>query len=290
MNSMTGYGRGSARAGDREITVDLSSVNRRNLEISISLPREWQALERQISGRIRAAVGRGRVHALVQVQGEAGSGEFAWEDNAVERTLDRLEELARRHHVEVEKSGDLLLQIACLNRASGPSLPLQSAEGSIESALGDALGELNLMRAKEGAALEADIVSRVQSIRECVKSIVSVAEDVVPHYGMALLKRLAKAGLELDLDDERVLKEIAIFADRCDISEELTRLLSHLDQFEATLAEDGLIGRKLEFILQELNREVNTIGSKGNCLEISKRVFDCKNELERIREQVLNVE
>ena len=290
MNSMTGYGRGSARAGDREITVDLSSVNRRNLEISISLPREWQALERQISGRIRAAVGRGRVHALVQVQGEAGSGEFAWEDNAVERTLDRLEELARRHHVEVEKSGDLLLQIACLNRASGPSLPLQSAEGSIESALGDALGELDLMRAKEGAALEADIASRVQSIRACVKSIESVAEDVVPHYRMALLKRLAKAGLELDLDDERVLKEIAIFADRCDISEELTRLLSHLDQFEATLAEDGLIGRKLEFILQELNREVNTIGSKGNCLEISKRVFDCKNELERIREQVLNVE
>ncbi len=290
MNSMTGYGRGSAQAGDREITVDLSSVNRRNLEISISLPREWQALERQISGRIRAAVRRGRVQTLVQVQVLSGSDEFAWDESAVERTLDRLEELARRHHVEVEKSGDLLLQIACLNRASGPSLPLQSAEGSIESALGEAIRQLNLMRAKEGAALAADVASRVQSIRESVKSIESAAEGVVPQYRGALLKRLAKAGLELDLDDERVLKEIAIFADRCDISEELTRLLSHLNQFEETLAEDGLIGRKLEFILQELNREVTTIGSKGNCLEISKRVFDCKNELERIREQVLNVE
>jgi uncharacterized protein (TIGR00255 family) len=127
-------------------------------------------------------------------------------------------------------------------------------------------------------------------MKTALATVAKCAQGVVPHYRDLLLQRLQKAGLELDLDDERVLKEIAIFADRCDITEELTRLDSHFEQFAQTLRHPGAVGRKLDFLCQEINREINTIGSKANNIDITKYVIECKNELERIREQVQNIE
>ena len=146
------------------------------------------------------------------------------------------------------------------------------------------------MRAKEGEALLIDFLTRLNTLRTHLDAIVARAPQVTAGYREQLLARLRQAGLDLDLNDERVLKEIALFADRCDVSEELTRLRSHLDQFTSVIKSAGEIGRKSEFILQEVSREVNTIGSKANDLPIARAVIELKNELERVREQMANVE
>ena len=146
------------------------------------------------------------------------------------------------------------------------------------------------MRGNEGAALLKDLLARVQILRDHVLLVSERAAQVPKNYREQLMQRLRQAGLELDLGDERVLKEVALFADRCDITEELTRLGSHFDQFTAHLKSEAEIGRKAEFILQEMGREVHTIGSKANDLVISRSVIELKNELERIREQIANVE
>jgi uncharacterized protein (TIGR00255 family) len=146
------------------------------------------------------------------------------------------------------------------------------------------------MRAQEGAALMEDFQTRLAILRVQVAIVAERAPAVAPTYRELLLKRLREAGLELRIDDERVLKEVALFADRADVTEELTRLKSHLEQFTTLLKSEGEIGRKAEFILQEIGREVNTTGAKANDLTISKAVIELKNELERIREQIANVE
>ena len=146
------------------------------------------------------------------------------------------------------------------------------------------------MRAKEGEALYIDFIGRVDLCRVHIDAVAERAPAVAPAYRLQLQRRLRDAGLELDVTDERVLREIALFADRCDVSEEITRFRSHLDQLTALLKTEEEIGRKADFILQELGREANTIGSKANDLSIAKAVIELKNELERIREQMANVE
>jgi uncharacterized protein (TIGR00255 family) len=146
------------------------------------------------------------------------------------------------------------------------------------------------MRRTEGAALLTDFLARLGTLRSNVTLVGDRAPAVAPHYRDQLQQRLRQAGLSLDIADERVLKEVALFADRCDVTEELTRLGSHLEQLEALLRSDGEMGRKAEFILQEIGREVHTIGSKANDLSISRAVIELKNELERVREQIANVE
>ena len=146
------------------------------------------------------------------------------------------------------------------------------------------------MRAREGEALLVDFLARLEILRRQVDAIATRAPAVPAAYREQFLQRLRQAELELDLNDERVLKEIALFADRCDVTEELTRLRSHFEQFAALLRSEAEIGRKSEFILQEIGREVNTIGSKANDLTISRAVIELKNELERVREQIANVE
>jgi uncharacterized protein (TIGR00255 family) len=146
------------------------------------------------------------------------------------------------------------------------------------------------MRAREGESLLVDFIRRSEVLHRHVETIASRASHVPANYREQLMKRLRDAGLELDLNDERVLREVALFADRCDVSEEITRLRSHFEQFTALLKSEGEIGRKAEFILQEIGREVNTIGSKANDVIIARSVIELKNELERVREQMANVE
>ena len=146
------------------------------------------------------------------------------------------------------------------------------------------------MRAREGEALLIDFLVRLEKLHVAVEAIVQRSPQVSGVYREQLLARLRQAGLELDVSDERVLKEVALFADRCDVTEEITRLRSHLAQLRELLRSDGEIGRKAEFILQEIGREIHTIGSKANDLQISQRVIEFKNELERVREQIANVE
>ena len=290
MKSMTGYGRASAPLGTHTLTVQVSSVNRKTLDLTVKLPREWEGLETLVGELVRQNAVRGKVHVEVELTGKPGAAEIDWDEAAAAALFKRLAQFSSSRGVDFKPTPELLLTLLNSQR-SGSSLPgVETAEPVVADTLAAALKAFSAMRAKEGEALLKDFLQRLDTLSRHIGIVAARAPQVPAGYRDTLHKRLREAGLELDLGDERVLKEIALFADRCDITEELTRLRSHLDQFVALLKSGGEIGRKSEFILQEIGREVHTIGSKANDLEISKNVIELKNELERIREQIANVE
>jgi uncharacterized protein (TIGR00255 family) len=291
MNSMTGYGRAATALGEFSLTVQVSSVNRKTLDLTVALPREWDGvLEAEVTAEVRRSVVRGKVHVDVELTGKAGGTEAGWCDDGVALTLERLRTLAEKRGIPFQITADLLWRIASDERQPLQRPTAEEGRPVLLAALGEALAAFVAMRAKEGAALQTDLLGRMATLRGQIDVVAARAPQVTGQYRELLFKRLREAGLELDLADERVRKEIALFADRCDISEELTRLRSHFDQLEQLLRSDGEIGRKAEFILQEIGRESNTIGSKANDLTIAKAVIDFKNELERVREQIANIE
>lgn len=287
---MTGYGRGMAALGSQTLTVQVSSVNRKTLDLAIRLPDEWESLEALVGEQVRKVAQRGRVSVVIELTGAAGGAELGWDDAEVGAVLDRLADLADTRGVSFTPSSELLWSIASSQRKNAQLAEADTAATAVRGALADALRSFGAMRAREGEALLIDFITRLATLRAQVEVVAARAPLVPAAYRGQLLQRLRQAGLELDLDDERVLREIALFADRCDVTEELTRLRSHFEQFSALLKSDGEIGRKAEFILQEIGREVNTIGSKANDLTISRAVIELKNELERVREQMANVE
>lgn len=289
---MTGFGRGTAAGPGFEVSVEVNSVNRRNLETLFSMPKDWQVLERSMAKLLRGSLSRGRVHTSVSVDTGGGEPGLTWDDAEVEATVKRFEQLAHRVGNTAKTDPDVLLRIILALQANTALPDSEQAEPVVIAALKAALSRLCEMRSTEGAALAADLSVRLELLQSLLDGIREAAAGRVEQYRELLHGRLKQAGLEIDPDDERVLKEIAIFADRCDVTEELTRLESHLGQFVGTMSADVSqgIGRKLEFILQEINREFNTIGSKSNSLDVSKSVIEAKNEIERIREQIQNIE
>lgn len=284
MRSMTGFGRATASVGDGNVVVQVNSVNRKSLDLSVRLPEAWSGLEPKIGEAVREVASRGKVH--VQIGLEAGAGGEA----QVKAGLDRLEQLAAASGVSFDPDTRLIWEMANDRRASAEPELDEDLENAILQATEEAMRSFSAMRAKEGEALLIDFLTRVDALKRHVAAVAERAPEVPAAYRETLFKRLRDADLELDVEDDRVLREVALFADRCDITEELTRLDSHLNQFETHIRGEGEIGRKAEFILQEIGREIHTIGSKANDLAISKRVIELKNEMERIREQIANVE
>ncbi len=289
IKSMTGYGRAVAAAGDDQVVVEVASVNRKNLDVAVALPKDWQRLEPEIVAAVREHVQRGRINILVATEAADG-GDGAFFGREVEAALGELRELCERSGIPYLADARLVVEVASAIRGKAVSSEVDAIREPLFEALEKALSEMVTMRATEGEALGRDLAERTGKLAEAVREIREAAAEVVPDYREALMKRLRQAGLDLTLDDERVLKEIALFADRVDISEELTRLESHFEQLGEFLDAREPVGRKLEFLLQEIGREFNTIGSKANETRVSRLVIDCKNELERMREQVQNVE
>ncbi len=288
MKSMTGYGRATAALAGATLTVQVSAVNRKTLDLTVSLPREWDALEPMVGEAVRKQAARGKIHVDIELTAD-GKAAAGWNEEAAFAELERLAEFAERAGVAFAPTPEVLWQVASAQRRGGGS-PLEENRPAVEAALDEALRAFAAMRAKEGEALLVDFLTRLEALRRHIEGVAARAPLVPALQRDQMLRRLREAGLELDPGDERVLKEVALFADRCDVSEELTRLRSHLDQFAALLKTDGEVGRKGEFLLQEIGREVNTIGSKGNDLAIARAVIELKNELERVREQMANVE
>lgn len=290
---MTGYGRATAALGTLTLTVQVNSVNRKTLDLAISLPSEWAEFEAPAGELARRYAARGKVGVRFDVTGGEGAPAqaVAWDEAAVDATLDKLvAQAARRGAAAPAVTPELVWGVASAQRKKA-ELPADGAtRGLVLGTLEEALKAFAAMRENEGAALLRDFLARIGTLETHIAAIAELAPQVAPAWREQLMKRLRDAGLELDAGDERVLREVALFADRCDITEELTRLRSHLDQFAALLRGGAEMGRKAEFILQEIGREVNTIGSKANNLEISRRVIELKNELERVREQIANVE
>jgi uncharacterized protein (TIGR00255 family) len=287
---MTGYGRATAALGGFTLTVQVSSVNRKTLDLSVSLPKDWEGAEAAVTERAREFAVRGKVHVDVELSGAGAAEDLRWNEAAVAAALDTLAALAAARNVPFVPSAELLWQVANSSRRATEGPALEPSQETLFSALDSALRDFAVMRAKEGEALLVDFLGRLALLRRLVEAVAQRAPQVAPAYRELLLKRLREAGLELDVDDERVLKEIALYADRSDISEEITRFRSHLEQMAGLLRSDGEIGRKAEFILQEMGREAHTMGAKANDLAIARQVIELKNELERVREQIANVE
>jgi uncharacterized protein (TIGR00255 family) len=294
VKSMTGYGRAGFEINGIPMSIEASSVNRRGLEIFVAGPSEWTGtLERVASVWVREVASRGKVSLFFNTQGGASENALAWDAAALTESLQKLKQQAAALDLPFTPSADTLLHLAELHRirrANLPSLEDESVQAALAVQARAVLAQLVAMRVHEGEFLAKDLLARLGVLEELLGQIERYAAGTVPRYRELLLGRLRQAGLDLDLNDERVLKEVALFSDRCDTAEEVTRLRSHFAQFRASLGAPQEAGRKLDFLCQEMNRELNTIGSKANHLEIARCVIEGKNELERIREQVQNVE
>jgi uncharacterized protein (TIGR00255 family) len=288
-SSMTGFGRAEINLPGVRLSVEIATVNQKNLQVSVFGPEAWPGLESAAAAWIRARLQRGKVTARV-TQAAASSAQRQWDSEAVAASLDELAKLAARCGVKFSADGELLLRLAESSRRPSVVLPdFAEAESAIRSAFEEALQNLVVMRQAEGAALAKDLQQRLAKMSEMVGGMEQAEKTAPTRHRDAMLKRLKEAGLSLDVGDERVLKELALFADRSDITEEVVRLKSHVGQFAAELALPNC-GRKLDFLLQEFLREVNTIGSKASEIATTKLVLEAKTEIERIREQVQNLE
>jgi uncharacterized protein (TIGR00255 family) len=289
---MTGYGRGEAAREGCRITVEISSVNRRQTDIAVNLPRELDALEPRVREAVQEAVARGRVNVRVALEyTEAAAGRRLPLNPALARAAARaLNGLAAE--LKLPPVGlDTVLRVPGVLQPAPQSTDAGAFWPLLEKALQRALRALTRMRRQEGRHLAADLRRRIATLRRLAGDIRARAPGVAGRYREQLLVRIAAFGVEgVSRDDDRVLKEVAIFAERADISEELTRLRSHFQQFDTHVRGREPVGRLLDFLAQEMNREINTIGSKANDGEISRHVVAMKAELEKFREQVQNVE
>ena len=293
MKSMTGYGRGDSSAKGVQLAVEISSVNRRQVEVAVSLPNELDSLEADLRKIVLASVARGRVSGRVTLQRPSGKANrsILINEAQAEAYKKALAKLADGMGLRDDLSLETILRLPGVMEAGEDEVDPVAMLPTLKRALGLALGQLQDMRSKEGANLGRDLTKRLASLRRITKRVAKRAPKVVEHHRTRLLERLAKADIDLaDADDERFLREVVYFTDRSDISEELTRLESHFDQVDGCLISNEPVGRKLDFLAQEMFREVNTIGSKANDSEISQEVVTLKTELEKIREQVQNVE
>jgi uncharacterized protein (TIGR00255 family) len=288
---MTGYGRGEVDHGGAKLSVELNSVNRKQSDIVVNLPRDLAELEPRIRQIINERISRGRMNVLVTLQESAnGARKLALDTGLARSYHEAMLTLQKELSAPGEITIGTILQAPGVMRSPEHSIDAAEAWPVLQQALAAALAELIKMREREGKHLAKDLIHRLKVLRKEIKEVRASYPDVVKKYRSALLERIEKAGLNLPIDDERLLKEVSFFADRSDISEELTRLESHLAQFAHHLRKNEPVGRTLEFITQEIFRELNTLGAKSNDAAISQHVVACKSELEKIREQIQNLE
>jgi uncharacterized protein (TIGR00255 family) len=293
MKSMTGYGRGECARDGFKITVELGAVNRRQSEISVNLPRELELLESPVREAIHARIARGRVTARITVH--AGEGKICAEMHINKRLAaayaNELAKLAKQLKLSGGVTLDQIVRAPGVFQSDAELVEADKIWPAVEKALHQALAALLKMREREGAHLAVDLAARIGIMRKAVDKVRKQAPLTAENYRKQLLERVKAAGIEnIAPNDERLLKEIVLFADRADIAEELTRLQSHFQQFDDCRKSPEPVGRTLDFLAQEMNREINTIGSKANDAVISREVVTLKAELERFREQAQNVE
>jgi uncharacterized protein (TIGR00255 family) len=287
---MTGFGRGKAESPQYTVTVEMKSVNHRFCEMVIRMPRQLLEVEDKMKKLIQTYIERGRIEAFVTISGEGIARKKVEIDRPLlEEYLHHLREVKDEYGLEGDvhvrdllRMSDVLMTVE-EEKQHAPiyELVLLAAERAAE--------QLVEMRRLEGTKLTGDVLSQLKHIKDAREQIALLAPQVVEQYRQRLQKRLADLTGGI-VDEQRVLTEAAVFADKADINEELTRIESHLSQFVQALEKKGAVGRKLDFLVQELNREMNTIGAKANNGEIAQLVVEMKAALERIKEQVQNIE
>jgi uncharacterized protein (TIGR00255 family) len=291
LRSMTGFGAGRARVGDEEFSVELRSVNHKFCEVKTRLPRELSALEPSMTKQVKDRLARGAVDLLVRRQTATASGTVPVVDVALAREYARaFRELAEALGAPAAISWDQVVTQPGVMKLEEKGMDVAAATQAVQEALGQALTALEQMRQVEGEAIRADLDARLKLIEGWSREVAALAPKAVEDYRQRLSERIAELARGVAVDPQRLAQEVAVFAERTDIAEEVTRLASHLEQFRAFMASNEPAGRRMDFLVQEMHREVNTTGSKSQHAEISARVVSMKAEVERIREQVQNVE
>jgi len=291
IKSMTGYGKGESAYGGGRITVEVRCVNHRYGEITIKLPRALMQFETEIKKRVAERLSRGKIDVFIQVEGGISLGVPAANlalARGYYKAFGSIREalgLAEEVSLALVASQRDVITVAAETEATLEVIPEE-----LTLALEDALRRVDEMRVFEGESLMADFVKRRETLKRLIGQVAGRAPSVVSEYATRLKERIGQLCSESGLPEERLALEVAVLADKCDITEELVRLESHLRQFDETLQKGEPVGRKLDFLLQEINREVNTIGSKANDAQIAAGVVELKAELEKIREQVQNIE
>lgn len=290
MNSMTGYGKGVAEGGQRKLTIEIKSVNHRYLDLLFKLPRGLNYLEDGLRKQIQKTVQRGHLDIYC-----------TYEDNREGKSDVRLDSIVAKEYMsmaaELEKLGfqndmtaSQVMRMPEVLLTKGAEDDEDAIKVLAEQAIFDALDMLSVMRAREGAALAADILKKLDGAESLLAEVKQRAPLVAAEYKTKLAAKITEALAGVQLDEARLLNEVAFFVDRAAVDEEITRLSCHIEQGRKIISENNSAGRKLDFLVQEMNREVNTIGSKSNDLAITQKVLGLKGEIEKIREQVQNIE
>ena len=291
VKSMTGYGRAVETVNGREFTVEIRSVNNRYLDCSVRLPRMVSFAEDAVKQAVKASVSRGKVDVFISVRTEGGDeAQISLNTGILEGYLAAMRKMVEQYGVADDISASAVARLPEVFVVEKPQVDEEQLAKDLLSVVGKALAGYDAMRTTEGEALDRDLRSRGQTILDFVAQVEAGNAQTVIDYRTRLENKLKEVLANTAIDESRILTEAAIFADKVAVDEETVRLRSHLKQMNTMLSGGGAIGRKLDFLLQEMNRESNTIGSKGNDLEQARTVVDIKAELEKIREQVQNIE
>ncbi len=288
---MTGYGRAVETVNGREITVELRSVNNRYLDCNIKLPRTLSFAEEAVKQAVKQAVSRGKVDIFISLHSEKGTeAKVSLNTAMVEGYLDAMQQMVQAYDVKNDICVSLLARMPEVFTVEKPEVDEEALQQDLMQVLAKALESYNAMRTTEGEALESDLRSRGATIEGLVSRVEAGNAQTVIDYRTRLENKLKEVLANTNIDESRILTEAAIFADKVAVDEETVRLRSHLKQMYAMLSGGGAVGRKLDFLLQEMNREANTIGSKCTDVVLARIVVDIKAELEKIREQTQNIE
>ncbi len=289
--SMTGFGRGEFKSEKQDFLIEIKTVNHRYSDLFLKLPRQLSFLEDKVRETISKSISRGKIDVYVSY-GEHGddSRSVQLDEPLAKAYIKSIETLRDNFNLRDDISVSLVARFPDVLKIEKTEVDEDETWQGFKKALDASLDSLVKMREVEGEGLKNDMIERASYIKSIVKIIEDYSPQVVRDYKQKLENRLKELLDQQVVDESRIAMEVAIFADRCSINEELVRLNSHIKQFKQTLDMDQPVGRKLDFIVQEMNREINTIGSKANDIEIAKHVVEIKSEIEKIREQVQNIE
>lgn len=291
VRSMTGYGRGTASDGNMTVTVELKSVNHRFFECSIKAPRQFSFFEDKLKSYLQSRIARGKVDVFVSFERGAVSTETVTVNEALaESVVNAMRSIAEKYNVSDDVSATAVAAVSGVLTVTSGQLDEEATGNIILSAASDAVDAFIAARETEGARLAADVISKSKNILQFVEIVEKRSPETVALYRERLENRIKELLQSASVDEQRVLTETALFADKIAVDEETVRLRSHIAHLNEMFKAAGPIGKKLDFIVQEMNRETNTIGSKCQDIDISRVVVDMKSEIEKIREQIQNIE
>ncbi|MGM0425768.1 MAG: YicC/YloC family endoribonuclease [Thermodesulfobacteriota bacterium] len=292
IKSMTAYGRGEAQSEETHYVSEIRSLNNRYRDIIIRMPKPLQPLEEELRSLVASRIRRGRVEVSMTMEngGIAPSLELELNEPLVDSYMELARQLSNRAGVALEVRLDTLLAMKDVISVKPATVDLDKTRWGLEEALKLSLNSLDGMKIREGGVIEADFFQRLQKLAQYVDEIHNRAPHLVDAYRKRLQENVQQMTNGMSVDETRLAQEVAVYADRSDITEEIVRIKSHIKQFETYLGIDDAVGRRLDFLIQEMNREVNTLSAKGSDAMVSRVAVEMKAELEKLREQVQNVE